>query len=173
LVVLIALATGASLSSCVLLPIVGEAAQNGPVNDRPVNAGPEGWEVFASCEGGPRDDYVWIDGFPSTELESAGVNPDCGDTFIKSDGDSFMDVADYSLTVDQLNAIEAALVASGWEKKWDDFDPLAASGAAGARDFYRDNDQRLVAIEIYRNPSSSVSFTAYIDYHSPETRALR
>lgn len=34
-----------------------------------------------------------------------------------------MNVTDYSLTEDQLNSLEEALVSSGWAKKYDDFVP--------------------------------------------------
>lgn len=173
--VTVSIAIASLLSSCIMMPsIVSEVSQNGPVNDRPVVEGPEGWTDFPSCEAGPRDDYVWVDGFPSTELASTGIDPDCGDTWIEPDGDNFMNVTDYSLSAAQLDALEAALVASGWEKKWDDFVPATGPDrvlqSVGARDFYRDGDTRLFAVEIYYNGSNS--YTAYLDYHSPETRAL-
>lgn len=36
-----------------------------------------------------------------------------------------------------------------------------------------DNDTRLLAIEIYHNGTDPISYTAYIDYHSPKTRLLK
>ncbi len=169
--------TLSSLSGCILLgPAIQEASQFAPVNDRPVVDGPAGWEEFPSCEGGPRDDYVWVDGLPNQELTAAGVVPDCGDTWIEEDGDNFMNVTDYSLTEQEIDAIGAALEASGWEKKWDDFAPVESASAppvgVGARDYYRDGDTLLLAIEIYHNGTNPISYTAYIDYHSPLTRAL-
>jgi len=165
------------LSSCVLLPsIVNEATQHGPVNDRPAADGPEGWTEFPSCEGGPRDDFIWVDGIPSAELDAAGIGPDCGDTWIEEDGDSFMNVTDYSLTEEQLDALGDALIASGWEKKYDDFVPATATTGqvgVGARDYYTSNDDVKFAIEIYNNGTDPVSYTAYLDYHSPSTRALQ
>ena len=104
------------------------------------------------------------------------MNPDCGDTWIEPDGDSFMNVTDYSLTEAQINAVTAALIESGWELKWDDFAPVTSASAprdgVGARDFYRDGDQHKLAIEIYHNGTEPITYTAYIDYYSPETRAL-
>lgn len=164
-----------SLSSCVLLPsIVDEVSQNGPVNDRPVVDGPVGWTEFPSCEGGPRDDFVWVDGIPSEEIDAAGIVPECGDTWIEADGDSFVGVAEYALTDAQLDALDAALVASGWELKYDDFVAATASSPselAGARDYYLDDETKL-AIEIYNNATNPITYTAYIDFHSPATRAL-
>lgn len=166
-----------SLSSCVLLPsIVDEASQHGPVSDRPVVDGPDGWTEFPSCEAGPRDDFQWVDGIPSEELDSAGIDPDCGDTWIEQDGDSFMNVTDYSLTEEQLTSLGDALVASGWEKKYDDFVAATATTGqvgVGARDYYTSNDDVKFAIEIYNNGTDPVSYTAYFDLHSPSTRALQ
>lgn len=174
---LIAGVVALSLSSCLVATVVQEATEHGPVNDRPVAAGPEGWTEFPSCEAGPRDDFVWVDGLPSDELTLAGIAPDCGDTWIEDDGDSFVNVTDYTLTEAQIDALGAALEASGWEKKWDDFAPVSNPAApregVGARDYYVDNDTTLLAIEIYHNGTDPISYTAYIDFHSPKTRLLK
>jgi hypothetical protein len=168
--------TVTTLSGCIFAgAVLEEATQFGPVNDRPVVDGPAGWEEFVSCEGGPRDDFIWIDGIPSDELDAVGIRPDCGDTWIESDGDHFMNVTDYSVTEAELDALDAALTAAGWERKWDDFVPAeegSAPAGVGARDYYREGDTVKFAIEIYSNPTAPVSYTAYLDYHSPATRAL-
>jgi hypothetical protein len=164
-----------SLTSCIFAGALLEQA--GPVNDRETVEGPPGWEEYPSCPTGPRDDFVWVEGLPNDAIDSAGIRADCGDTWIESDGDSFVGVADFTVTESQLDALRDGLIDAGWQMKWDDFAPVsspaAERGAAGARDFYIDDDERLLAVEIYNNGTDPVSYTAYIDYHSPETRALR
>ena len=161
------------LSSCSLIGSLVPAS----AGDEPVGLGPEGWSDLGNCVGGPNTDFRWIDGIPSEELARAGVFPDCGDSWVQADGDSFVGVADYTLTADQLAALDRELTKSGWTLRVDDFEPVASAdaprSAVGARDYYTDDDERLLAIELYHNGTNPISYTAYIDYHSPETRALK
>jgi len=131
--------------------------------------GPEGWRQFDHCNGGPNEDYVWVEGIPAEQIMASGIEPTCGDVWFQDDGDHFVNVTDFEVTIDELDALRDALLAEGWEMPVEEF-----TGAdLYARDFYLDDsyDTRL-AIELYRNPMGGGSYTAYLDYLSPLTRAL-
>jgi hypothetical protein len=169
--VALALTCLGALTSCALVPLLPK-----PVHTRESTAGPDGWENFPGCPGGPKDQYVWVEGFPYQELEEAGMRPACGDTWIEDDGEHFIDVLVPDMTEAQLEEFGEALVASGYEKKWDDFVPAVSSSepkaGVGARDFYLPDLETRVAIEIYHNGTDPITYTAYIDYLSPLTREL-
>jgi hypothetical protein len=179
--VLIGASAALLLAGCGLLPTVVPPASDpaGPqATDAPAGEAPAGWAEFPQCEGGPGEDWVWVDGFPSDEFETAVGAPDCGDTWLQDDGETFLNITDYEITVDQLDAFGAALEASGYQKLFDDFVPGTPSGEEyyGARDYYLDGDYEgdftRLAIEIYPSHSDPEQWTAYIDYLSPLTRQL-
>jgi hypothetical protein len=165
------------LSGCVLFPLVPQPAP--PENDRPPAEGPAGWAVLPHCVGGPNDDWVWVDGFPNEEFDASGATADCGDTWVESDGESFVDVTDLEITTEQLDALGAALEASGYENLFDDFvpgTPAPGEDYYGARDYYldgiADGDFTRLAIEIYPSHTDPSQWTAYMDFLSPLTRKL-
>jgi len=165
------------LSACLPIPLPSIPE---PENEREVVTGPAGWTEFPHCPGGPNDDWIWIDGFPAEALENAGIEPRCGDTWIEADGDSFENVTVPDLTEAQLTALDDELATAGWEKLWDDFapaEPGAVPAPVGARDYYLDGVTdgafTRLAIELYSNATDPVTYIGYIDFLSPETRALR
>jgi len=142
--------------------------------DGPVADAPEGWAEFPHCEGGPDEDWVWVDDFPSAAFEASELRPVCGDTWVRPDGETFLGVAHYGLTVEDLDRFGGALEAEGYVALWDDFDPTVARDSAGARDYYLDGvgegDFTRLAVEVYANGDGS--YTAYFDHLSPLTRDL-
>jgi hypothetical protein len=164
------------LSACLPLPLPSIPELE---NDREVLTGPTGWTEFPHCPAGPNDDWIWIEGFPAEALEEAGIEPKCGDTWIEADGDSFENVTVSDLSDADLAALDAELTSAGWVKLWDDFvpaEPRAIPAPVGARDYYldgvTDGDFTRLAIELYGNGTDPVTYIGYIDYLSPETRAL-
>ena len=169
----------ALLTGCFpLLPTGGTGGTGGTVEtDGPTGSGdaPDGWATFANCDGGPNVDWVWVDGFPAEAFEQSGVDPVCGDVWPQPDGETFLGVAHYGLTAADLDAFETAILAAGYVRLWDDFDPTVEQDYAGARDYYLDGvgdgDFTRLAVEIYANPLDD-AFTGYFDYLSPLTRDL-
>ncbi|MEO5920684.1 MAG: hypothetical protein ABIQ01_06015 [Pseudolysinimonas sp.] len=174
-----AVAAAIILGGCSLLPSVPTI--DPPQTESPTAAPtgpPAGFEELAHCDGAPETPWVWVDGFPAAEFEASGATADCGDTWPQDDGETFVNITAYAMTVEQLDAFGAALEASGYEKLFDDFTPGTPSGESyyGARDYYLDGVSdgafTRLAIEIYPTDASETTWTAYIDYLSPETRAL-
>ena len=167
-----------SLSGCFLIPInipIGTHNDDDPndADDDPTAdealPGPEGWRSFDHCSGGPNEDYVWIEGLPTESIDDSGIDPSCGDVWFQDDGDHFVNVTDYAVTIEELDALRDLLVDEGWSMEVEEFKGIDLY----ARDFYlgEDLDTRL-AIELYRNSPLGPTYTAYIDYLSPSTRDL-
>lgn len=164
----------ALLTGCTILaedPVPRPSASTG--------AESSGWEQFPHCPEGPQTDWVLVDGFPAAELEGAGIVPDCGDTWARDNGEHFVNVTALEATEEQLDDLGEWLERSGYVELFDDFVPALPgppAALAGARDFYldgvHDGDFTRVAIEIYSNGVDPQTYTAFIDYLSPETRAL-
>ncbi len=167
------------LSGCLFLPPISipltdrndddpDDSDDDPAADDEL-PGPEGWRAFDHCSGGPDDDYVWVEGIPTTAIDEAGIEPSCGAVWFQDDGDHFVNVTDYEVTIEELDALRDLLLAEGWQMPVEEF----KGPDLYARDFYLgdDLDTRL-AIELYRNPLGGGSYTAYMDYLSPLTRAL-
>jgi hypothetical protein len=174
-----ALAAALLLGGCTLLPTVPSGPTSGPTEtDEPTTGAPAGWETFTHCDGAPEEPWVWVDGFPADEFDASGAAVDCGDTWPQDDGETFLNVTSYQMSVDELEAFGAALEASGYEKLFDNFVPGTPSGESyyGARDYYLDGVSdgpfTRLAIEIYPFDDAESAWTAYIDYLSPETRQL-
>jgi hypothetical protein len=169
------LLTGCSLLTQVPTP---DQTQDPPAPTGEPGGAPAGWETLTHCDGAPEDPWVWVEGFPADEYDSTGATFDCGDTWLQDDGENFVNVTDYEMTVDEIDAFGAALEASGYEKLFDNFIPGTPSGEDyyGARDYYLNGDYEddftRVAIEIYPSHTAADQWTAYIDYLSPETRQL-
>src|SRR4051812_4225585 len=158
------------LSGCFLLPSVLPPA---PANDRPAASGPQGWTDFDSCPTGPRDEWVWVDGFPSEELDAAGITPICADTWIQDDGDHFIGVVARGVQFEQFEVLADAMLASGWAATYDDLvegEP-GTTGAVGWRDYELDGGDTLFVIEVYYD-GDGAGYTVYADLHSPGTRDL-
>jgi hypothetical protein len=176
----VALAAALMLGGCGLLPSTPtiDPPQTESPTDAPPAGAPAGFEEFPHCDGAPEEPWVWVDGFPAAEFDSSGATADCGDTWPQDDGDTFLNITSYAMSVEQLDAFGAALEASGYQKLFDDFVPGTPSGESyyGARDYYldgiSDGDFTRLAIEIYPSTADASMWTAYIDYLSPATRRL-
>jgi hypothetical protein len=163
---------GVLLAGCTL--VAGEPTET-PV----ASSSDFSWDAFPHCPGGPETDWVRVAGFPTAEIEATEIRPDCGDTWTTDGGEHFTNVTALAVTDTQLDAFGVELSGSGYDKLVDDFQPADAGGPAvlvGARDYYldgiHDGDFTRVAIEIYSNGTDPQTYTAFIDYLSPETRAL-
>ncbi len=174
------LAAALLLGGCSLLPTVPTVdppATDSP-SDTPSTDAPAGFEEFAHCDGAPEVPWVWVDGFPAAEFNSSGAIADCGDTWPQDDGDTFLNITAYSMSVQQLDDFGTALEDSGYQKLFDDFIPGTPSSESyyGARDYYLDGISdgafTRLAIEIYPASDDDTLWTAYIDYLSPLTRQL-
>jgi hypothetical protein len=159
------------LSGCFLIPsLIPPPAPN----ERPTSEGPEGWTEFESCPAGPRDEWVWVDGFPSEQLEAAGIEPICADTWIQEDGDHFIGVVDRGVQFEQFDALSEAMVDAGWTITYDDLVEVADDtepGAVGWRDYELDGGETVFIIEVYYD-GQGAGYTVYADHRSPGTRAL-
>lgn len=172
-------ATALLLAGCSLLQVPGPSqTQDPPAPTGGTGDAPAGWETLTHCDGAPEEAWVWVEGFPADEYDSTGATLDCGDTWPQDDGETFVNITDYEITLEDLDEFGAALEASGYEKLFDDFVPGTPSGEDyyGARDYYLDGDYEgdftRLAIEIYPSHTDPDQWTAYIDYLSPSTRAL-
>jgi hypothetical protein len=176
----VAVAAALLLGGCSLLtpPTTGDPTSAPPATEEPTTGPPAGWESFTHCDGAPEEPWVWVDGFPAAEFDASGATVDCGDTWPRDDGDTFVNITSFEMSLEQLDAFGAALEASGYQKLFDDFTPGTPSGESyyGARDYYLDGVSdgafTRVAIEIYPAVTGTDDWTAYIDYLSPETRTL-
>jgi hypothetical protein len=175
----VAIAAALVLGGCGLLPTpTVDPPQTEAPTDTPTTGAPAGFEEFEHCEGAPEEPWVWVDGFPADEFTASGATADCGDTWPQDDGENFVNITAYAMTLEQRDAFGAALEASGYQKLFDDFVPGTPSGQSyyGARDYYldgiSDGDFTRLAIEIYPSTVDTAQWTAYIDYLSPETRNL-
>ena len=176
------LAAALLLGGCGLLPgapVIPTPAPPGQT-DTPAGEAPAGWETLEHCDGAPEHSpWVWVDGFPAAEFDASRAVPDCGDIWLQDDGETFAGIASFEISAAQLDEFGAALEGSGYQLLFDDFVPgTPAEGQTyyGARDFYLDGvyegDFTRLAIEIYPSKVNPEQWTAYIDYLSPETRAL-
>lgn len=157
-------------------PVLSAPHSAAPTATPAGSAAPSGWAQFPHCSGAPNDPWVWVDDYPIEAFDAAGIAPICADTWVEADGETFLGVMHPHLTLDDIDALGAGLEDLGYVALVDDFDPTAALNAyAGARDYYLDgshgDDFTRLAIEIYVNPVGG-GFTAYIDFLSPQTRAL-
>ena len=139
------------------------------------------WQTLPHCGGAPDHPWVLVQDFPVDALRAADVVAACGDVWLKDDGRHFVDVTDRSVTDADFARIDEELTAAGYVKLWDDFKPAVpgrtAADGVGARDYYLRGehggvDETKLAIEIYYNGTDPVSYTAFIDFSSPSTRAL-
>lgn len=140
---------------------------------------PDGWASFPPCPQGPNTSWVWVEGFPAAQLETATITPDCGDTWFRDDGKTFVDVTALHATEAQLGVLGIQLADAGYVIKVDTFVaavPGDEAAAAGARDYYLDGittgDFTRVAIEIYSAATDPMTYQAFIDFVSPRTRVL-
>lgn len=160
------------LSGCLFFPNVLPPA---PANDRPAVDGPAGWTELPSCPDGPRDEWVWVDGYPSEELDAAGISPVCADTWIEEDGDNFVGIMSNGVQYEQFAALHDAMLAAGWESTYDDLQEYPQDGSdrglVGWRDYELDGGATVFIIEVYFD-GEGLGYTVYADLHSPATREL-
>ena len=168
-------AAGVALSGCLYAQIPAATATSPGMTIVPTGD----WQELPACGVPGTIPWVLVDDFPVAELTGAQLSADCGDIWTgDADGDAFAGIMVDPATQEQIDALGAALAASGYELLVDDFDPAAPSGEAywGARDYYLDGeydgDFTRAALEIYPSPETDGAWTVYFDFEAPSTRAL-
>jgi len=136
-------------------------------------AGPIDWRHLGPC-GGDDEALPWVlvSTFPADEIDNADIYPFCGDAYVPSDGDSFVSAV-ATVTFYEVYLLGGKLTSAGYVLASDDFDPMTGEGSGkyvGARE-YTLGDSTLV-ISAYDNGVRPLSLTVFLDFYSPQTRAL-
>lgn len=135
--------------------------------------GPVDWTDLDSCDDGSGGTaWVLVETFPADEIDAAGIAPFCGDTFVADDGNSFVGAV-ATITEQQIFLLGGTLVSAGYALTSDDITTGAYGGTGqyiGARE-YTLGDAMLV-VSAYDNGVRPLSLTVFLDYYSPQTRAL-
>jgi hypothetical protein len=176
-----AAAVGLGLSGCISLfpvPVTqpGNPGDPIPVEEDPTAPGPEGWATLALCAGGPDDEWVWVPGFPTEEFEAAGLEPSCGASYLDQ-APAYTSVADPAVTLDELEALAAALEATGYELTASSFEPVEPgdpSGLAGSWEYTRAgaDPATIWIVNFAPGDDGPGSYYTYLDFESPATVAL-
>lgn len=174
-----ALALG--LSGCLsLLPVPvtvpGDPGDPIPVETDPGAPGPEGWATLPLCAGGPPDEWVWVEDFPVDEIEAAGIEPECGASYLDPPP-AYTSIADPAVSLDELNALGSALEAAGYELTAETFEPAQPGdppGLAGSWEYSRGGAEPTTVWIVNFAPGDDGpgSYYTYIDFESPATIAL-
>ena len=191
----VALATVVALSACTPSAVIRSVVQAGDVGSEAVIApyddysgdagssesgfvpvevdGPVDWADLAPCDADAGAlPWVLVSTFPSDEIDNADIYPFCGDAFIPADGDSFVGAV-ATVTQYEIYLLGGKLTSAGYVLVSDDFDPTIGEGRGqylGARE-YTLGDTTLV-ISAYDNGVRPLSLTVFLDFYSPQTRAL-
>jgi hypothetical protein len=168
-----------ALAGCAPVVISRAPAATAPSPDLGVAQSDSPWASLPHCPGADRSSWQLVPDFPADALDAAGLHPTCGDVWLQDDGDTFVSIAEV-VTEGALDNLGTALEARRFVKLVDDFAPATPGvnerGAVGARDYYlegyHDAGFTRVAIELYSNGTTPATYTAFIDYLSPSTRAL-
>jgi hypothetical protein len=147
-----------------------------PVEDDPTAPGPDGWSTLPLCPGGPEDEWVWVEDFPVEQIEAAGLQPECGASYLDPPP-AYTSIADTAVTLDELEALRSALEGSGFELTGDTFVPAQPgdpSGLAGSWEYsLRGSDPATVWIVNFApGDDGPGSYYTYIDFESAATIAL-
>lgn len=137
------------------------------------------WADVPHCENGPPDPWVLVDDFPVDILEAAGMDPECGDTYLVPDLPSYVSITDSRVSIDELEALAAGLEAAGFERTEDNFEPADGVADAGSRGGWEytfagsgpDEVIRVYVINFWPGSAPDSYFT-YVDVETPETRAF-
>jgi hypothetical protein len=182
-VVAAALAVSMSLSGCVLLPLLRptpQPPQQTPVapDGDPIAEGPVGWRDLEPCD--PSDRWVWVEGYPAEQMESAGLSADCGGTYFDSDVPTYVSAGDRSVSDAELDALRALLEADGYTLTDTTFvhpDADTQPGLVGSF-FYERNAgdasayEAIYIVNIWPG-GDPVAYNTFVDYESPATRELQ
>lgn len=170
------------LTGCVglLLPL--------PAGDEPLQVpaqpwgatGVVGWADLPHCQNGPPDPWVLVDDFPVDVLEAAGIDPECGDTYLVPDLPPYVSITDSQVSIEELEALAAALEAADYARTEDSFDPVDGDVESGARGGWEytfagagpDEVIRVYVINFWPGSGGPDTYFTYVDVETPETRAL-
>lgn len=145
------------------------------------DAGVIDWADLPHCDNGPPDPWVLVDDFPIEILESAGIDPECGDSYLVDDLPSYVSIADSRVSIEELEALAAGLEAAGFDRTEDNFDPVdgdgdADSGSRGGWEYTLAGAGPAEVIRVYVITfwpgSGPDSYFTYVDVETPETRAF-
>jgi len=136
-------------------------------------AGPVDWDDLDSCDDGSGGTaWVLVDSFPADEIDAAGIAPFCGDTFVVDEGDSFVGAV-ATVSEQQIFLLGGTLVSAGYELTSDDLTTQTYDGTGqyiGAREYTL--GEAVLVVSAYDNGVRPLSLTVFLDYYSPQTRAL-
>ena len=135
--------------------------------------GPVDWTALAACGVGSDGATAWmlVTGFPTGEVDGAGILPFCGDTFVDG-ADSFVGAV-ATVSEAEVYLLGGELTAAGFELVADDLSTSAYGGTGefvGSREYTR-GDESLV-VSAYDNGVHPLSLTLFLDYYSAATRQL-
>ncbi len=177
--VLAAAVCAVTLSACILLPPFPlQGPQETPhAPEGQSDAAPEGWADLEPCD--PSDRWIWVDGFPSAEMEAAGLEAECGGTYFDSGSPTYTSAGDSSVTEEQLDELHAQFEAAGYVQTASSFErpePGDEPGLVGSWQYDRNADDPAAAeavfiVNLWHGPEP-ILYTTFLAYESPATRML-
>jgi hypothetical protein len=167
------------LSGCIsLFPVTAPSTPGDPVpvEEDPTASAPDGWATLPLCPGSPPDEWVWVEDFPVEQVEAAGIQPECGASYLDPPP-AYTSIGDSSVTLDELEALRSGLEAAGYELTGDTFTPAQPgdpSGLAGSWEYSRAGADPTTVWIVNFAPGSDGpgSYFTYLDFESPATIAL-
>lgn len=172
-----AIAVATVLTGCFALP---ETPLQRPPSSDPGATGPTDWASLPHCENGPPDPWVLVDDFPSEILEAAGIQGECGDTYLTTDLPAYVSIADSAVSLDELAALATELENAGYVRTGDSFEPVGEGTAPGGVGGWQytlsgsttaEDDIIVYVVNFWSGQDPDRYFT-YVDVESPATRAL-
>ncbi|GAA2538565.1 hypothetical protein GCM10009860_19120 [Microbacterium mitrae] len=187
--------SAAMLTGCVALQIPDESSGGGstptphtaaptaassPTPTADASGAPAGWGSFEPCGHEYGVDWVWVDGFPADEMDENALYPQCAEVWLMSLGatETMLTTFVENVSSASINDLGSDLIADGYIETVATFNPDLPpdDGFYGALVYYRGSDTSPdatgIAIEVYGEDEHNDTFQIYVDYFSPETRAL-
>jgi hypothetical protein len=150
-----------------------------PEPDASSTGGPQDWTSLPHCDNGPPDPWVLVDDFPVELIESAGLQGECGDTYLTPDLPPYVSIADSNVSLEELEALAAALESAGYRLTGDSFEPKTDADppdTAGTWEYTLEgstpDDVTLVYVVNFWSGGPRSSYFTYIDFESPSTRVF-
>jgi len=162
------------LTGCFALPSV---PLQRPPSSASEDGGPQDWASLPHCENGPPDPWVLVDDFPTDLVESAGIQAECGDSYLTTDLPAYVSIADSAVSLAELEAFAAVLEEAGYARTESTFAPVdetSSPGPLGGWEYTLDAAAgvTLVYVVTFWAGDDADRYFVYIDVESPATRAL-